>query len=474
MKAPLGFLLTFLITLAYPVCAQDGRVSDRRIRATPSATSDGAKRVALVIGNSAYQMAPLRNPVNDARAMAQALREFGFEVIHKENLTQEEMKGAIRAFGKKIAGSEVSLFYFAGHGVNVGGSNYLMPVDAHIENEADVEDQGVNANFVLRQMDNDREDSMNIVILDACRNNPFARGYRSSADGLARIDAPNGTIIAYATAPGSVASDGGNAANGLYTQELLRFMRTSGLSIEDVFKRVRVTVRQKTQNKQSPWWESSFSGEFYFTRNSKAPGNSTTKAQSIMTTTKEIPQTSLSSLGLPPTTSPKIKSAYTPIYGSEPFSDYRPLITAPLAGNLSEIIEKHKVYIETSSAATTEDEFLSAGSGIAMQLKGYPGLEIVETPESSDFIIYCKVETNTDIGSSPKTVWDMIVIVRGEAQADGTHLARAVWKDHDEERRFKRPRPTPSRIGVLGMPRVLQTSGMTLKLINALKKLRGE
>jgi len=177
------------------------------------------RRVALVIGNSAYTTAPLKNPVHDASDMAQALRELGFDVVYKENLNQPDMKRAIRAWGEQLRGGAVGLFYYAGHGVQVRGENYLVPVDAKIESEEEVEYEGMHVGFVLAQMDS-ASNPMNIVILDACRNNPFARSFRSASRGLASMNAPSGTLIAYATAPGAVASDG-QARNGLYTQELL-------------------------------------------------------------------------------------------------------------------------------------------------------------------------------------------------------------------------------------------------------------
>lgn len=263
MKAPLGFLLTLIIALAYPVCAQERKTQDRRITQVPTSSSSETKRVALVIGNSAYAIGPLKNPVNDARAMRDALLDLGFEVTYHENLTQKNMKLAIRAFGKKINGGAVGLFYFAGHGVQVNGQNFLIPVDSIPNSEDEVEFEAVRADEILAQMAR-AENGMNIVILDACRNNPFARNFRSTSEGLARMNAPTGTIIAYATAPGSVASDGAGTNNSIYTQALLRYMRMPGLSIEEVFKRVRIAVRETTQKKQTPWEESSLTGDFYF------------------------------------------------------------------------------------------------------------------------------------------------------------------------------------------------------------------
>jgi hypothetical protein len=218
--------------------------------------------VALVIGNGNYAAAPLRNPVNDAHDIGQALRDLGFDVIDKENVGQNDMKRAIREFGQKTQNSDVALFYFAGHAIQVNGENYLIPVGATIEKEEEVEYESVDVGFVLAQMTN-AGSRTNIVILDACRNDPFARSFRSQTRGLALINAPGGTLIAYATAPGSVASDG-DSRNGLYTQELLRNLRTPGLDVEEVFKRVRISVREKTQGKQTPWESSSLVGNFYF------------------------------------------------------------------------------------------------------------------------------------------------------------------------------------------------------------------
>jgi hypothetical protein len=233
--------------------------------------SSEEQRVALVIGNSAYETSPLKNPVNDARAIAQTLQALGFQVILKENINQVEMKRAVREFGEKIKNGGIGLFYFAGHGVQVKGQNYLVPIGAQITKEEEVEYEGLDVGFVMAQMES-AKNRMNIVILDACRNNPFARSYRSESNGLASISAPSGTLIAYATAPGSVASDG-TGDNGLYTRELLFNMRTIGLNIEEVFKRVRIAVREKTGEKQTPWESSSLTGDFYFVKSGNVKPN---------------------------------------------------------------------------------------------------------------------------------------------------------------------------------------------------------
>jgi hypothetical protein len=194
--------------------------------------------------------------------MAAMLRVLGFEVIEGENLSQREMEGDIRLFGSKIRDGGVGLFYYAGHGIQINGINYLVPVGATITTEEEVKYESVDVGRVLAQMDGARN-SLNIVILDACRNNPFARSFRSASQGLASIDAPRGTLIAYATAPGSTAKDG-EGKNGTYTEELLRNIRLPGLSIEQVFKKVRVAVVGRTNGIQTPWESSSLVGDFYF------------------------------------------------------------------------------------------------------------------------------------------------------------------------------------------------------------------
>jgi uncharacterized caspase-like protein len=220
------------------------------------------KRVALVIGNSAYKATPLRNPENDARAMAQLLREAGFEVLAYENQNQKQMRRAIIDFGDRLADGGVGLFYFSGHGLQVGGRNYMIPTDAEIRFEKEVEVESVDVASVLARMET-AQNRLNIVILDACRDNPFGSTFKSAGRGLAQIDAPSGTFIAYATGPGKLAEDG-DGPNGLYTGELLRALRTPSLRIEEVFKRVRAAVQQRTRNRQVPWESSSLTGEFFF------------------------------------------------------------------------------------------------------------------------------------------------------------------------------------------------------------------
>ncbi|MGE0423027.1 MAG: caspase family protein [Reyranellaceae bacterium] len=221
-------------------------------------------RVALVIGNAAYAHAErLRNPINDAREMARVLRAAGFEVIIRENATRRVLTEALGEFAGKITPGGVGLFYFAGHGFQVRGANYLVPVDAALNTEYDVKYETLDINDVLGRLDEARA-RLSLVILDACRDNPFSRRFRSTGSrGLAQIDAPRGTVIAYATAPGETAADG-DGANGLYTGELLKAIAAPGLKLEDVFKRTIDGVARVSGNKQTPWMSSSFRGEFYF------------------------------------------------------------------------------------------------------------------------------------------------------------------------------------------------------------------
>jgi uncharacterized caspase-like protein len=219
-------------------------------------------RIALVIGNSDYLVSPLTNPVNDARAMSKVLKKANFKVIKHENLGQREMKRVIADFGRKIPLYDIVLFYYAGHGVQVKGRNYLIPTDVQIQYESDIEIETIDLAMVLSKMGR-AEKQMNLVILDACRNNPFTSNVRSLNQGLAFTNAPSGTLIAYATAPGDVAADG-EGENGVYTKFLIKHILTPGKQIEDIFKQVRVDVKQETNSLQTPWESSSLEGDFYF------------------------------------------------------------------------------------------------------------------------------------------------------------------------------------------------------------------
>lgn len=260
----LGLALALLGALAGSALAARDKDERNLVISAPDAATvaTASQRVALVIGNGAYRDAPLHNPGNDARAMAQALKESGFTVTLQVDTDIQGMLTSIRRFGDQLRKGGVGVFYYAGHGMQIKGRNYLIPVNSVIQREDEVAYQAVDAQAILDKMEA-AGNGTNIMILDACRNNPFARSFRSAQQGLAQMDAPVGTLVAFATAPGSVASDG-SGSNGLYTQHLLSAMREPGAKVEDVFKRVRSAVRRDSKDKQVPWEATSLEGDFYF------------------------------------------------------------------------------------------------------------------------------------------------------------------------------------------------------------------
>ena len=233
-----------------------------------TAPAAAEKRVALVIGNSAYQnVTRLDNPRNDAALMAETLAGLGFTLIGGRaqlDLDKPAMDLAVQNFGRQVQGADVALFYYAGHGVQVSGANYLVPVSANPTREADVDFQMVDVNLVLRQMQGSGT-RLNMVILDACRNNPFgARGLRASDGGLAQMRAPEGTLISYATQPGNVALDGTDG-HSPYTRALATTIKQAGLDIFQTFNQVGLAVKRQTGGSQQPWVSSSpIDGNFYF------------------------------------------------------------------------------------------------------------------------------------------------------------------------------------------------------------------
>jgi len=239
------------------------------------------KRVALVIGNSAYtNIAPLKNPGRDAALMADTLEQIGFKVMRLIDGDNRTMKEAMRDFGRELRESgAVGLFYYAGHGVQVAGENYLLPVNANVRDETEVEFEAINVNAFLQTMKR-AASRINIVILDACRDNPFASSSRSASRGLARVDAPRGTYIAYATSPGHVALDG-SSGNSPYTNALAQAMKVQGMTIEEVFKAARRAVLAATQEKQIPWETSSITGDFYFSGSARDAASASAAAVSI-------------------------------------------------------------------------------------------------------------------------------------------------------------------------------------------------
>jgi hypothetical protein len=230
-------------------------------------------RTALIVGNAAYSFAPLQNPVNDASDMAAALRGAGFEVILKTDADQRSIKDAVRAFGEALkARGGVGLFYFSGHGVQAGGENFLVPVGGRFASGDDLTRQGVTATEVVDAMAGARN-GLNIVVLDACRNNPFSGGTR----GLSRIDSNASLFLSYATSPGALALDG-TGRNSPYTKHLAQAVGTANLSLEETFKRTLKGVYQETRGEQTPWLSSSFFGDFVFRPGGAAAPSPTTAA----------------------------------------------------------------------------------------------------------------------------------------------------------------------------------------------------
>ena len=231
-RRPALFLLLAALFAAFAINAT-AQIDDRGIRVDAKAVEQmrTERRVALVIGNASYRVSPLRNPINDAHAMATALRRLGFEVIAETNATEKRMLKAILKFGRRLKDGGVGLFYYAGHGVQTGGRNYMIPIGAEIEVEDDVEIEAVDVNKVLGRMGAARN-RLNIVILDACRNNPYAKSFRTTTRGLATTLAPSGTYIAYSAAPGQVAADG-DGANSMFTAALVREMARPSQRLEE-------------------------------------------------------------------------------------------------------------------------------------------------------------------------------------------------------------------------------------------------
>ncbi len=255
--APIRWLAVLCLVLA-----SGAAVAQRTPTAAPVQAPE--QRVALVIGNAAYKAAPLRNPVNDATDMAATLRSLGFAVTLRTNADTRQMRTSIREFAQNLKRGGVGLFYYAGHGVQSrSGKNYLIPVGADIKEEFELEDEAVDANRVLAGME-EAGNRINLVILDACRDNPFARSWRSGAtSGLAQMNAPSGSFVGFSTAPGSVAADG-SGRNGIFTRHLLDNLKAGDPDIDKVFTRVTAAVARETGNKQVPWKSSSLTGDFHF------------------------------------------------------------------------------------------------------------------------------------------------------------------------------------------------------------------
>ncbi len=220
-------------------------------------------RVALVIGNGAYKsIQELSNPTHDAEDITRALQQIGFEVIIETDSSLRRMESAVSRFVRKLKDAEVGLFYYAGHGVQVEGINYLLPVDLRAESEADVRYRSIIANHLIENMREANENNLNVVILDACRNNPFKKSRSFGGQGLARIESPSGTLIAFSTAAGDFAADG-VGRNSVYTKHLLKRLSQPGLNVLNVFNEVSGDVIRETDGAQKPWLNSSYVQSIY-------------------------------------------------------------------------------------------------------------------------------------------------------------------------------------------------------------------
>lgn len=239
--------------------------------AAPAAHARGdGRRVALVIGNADYRVAPLANPVNDARLVAGTLQDLGFDVLVVENGSLSQMVGALRRWLVESQDAEVRAFYFAGHGTQYRGRNYLVPVDLAIASEQDLDRHALVLSDVVDAVSRQRR-GVNFVIVDACRTAPnLLLGSRTRSlenplePGFSAEIAPRGTVVAFSTSPGALAADGAGSRNSVFTRALARQMRQPGLPVESLFKRVRISVMRETQNAQVPWESSSLVGEFCF------------------------------------------------------------------------------------------------------------------------------------------------------------------------------------------------------------------
>ncbi len=260
-----GFISFIIVNRCYVKWVSATVVALFLVLSGGSDVSYASGRTALVIGNSLYDTIALKNPENDARDMAGALKACGFEVELQTNTDRRGMESAIRDFGKKLKKGGVGLFFYAGHAVQIKGANYLIPVDSRIQAESDIIYEAVNAGRVLGGM-RSAGNPLNIVILDACRDNPFKTQSRSTSSldrGLARMAAPKGTLIAYSTSPGRVAADG-DGRNSPYTGLLLSYMKQLNTPVETVFKNVRRAIDKQTEGRQIPWEATSLTGDFYF------------------------------------------------------------------------------------------------------------------------------------------------------------------------------------------------------------------
>ncbi len=339
----LGTLLGFATTGSAFAEAPNTEVGDAAL----ASSSIGEPRVALVIGNANYQSAPkLANPDNDARSMAQLLTSAGFDVTEATDLTRNDMLKAVQDFSAKVAArgpKTVAMVYYAGHGVQLAGENYLLPVDAKIATPEDLDGNSLRLVDLMGTLET-IPSRMRIVVLDACRNNPFP-GVNDKSRGLAIVDAPNGSIVGYSTAPGMEAQDGDNN-HSPYTSAFLRRAREPNLPIEQLFKRVRLDVNDATEGRQTPWESSSLTSEFYFFGDTAVAAARNPDRSPIIQTASNLPSRSVRQAYdyVLSEASPEYYEEFIRLYPRDPLCDR----IRHLLGNFLEATAWHKAVLANS------------------------------------------------------------------------------------------------------------------------------
>lgn len=352
LKTPVILLLG---ALSFADCSQSPAPKvEKDLQTRPIADSRN-KRVALVMGNAAYKtVSALKNPVRDADAISNALKINGFEVLEGTDLTHTQMVNLIYDFGKRLEKGGTALFFYSGHGVQSHDFNYLIPIDARIEAEHHLETNAIDVRRILGEMEG-HQSQLNIVMLDACRDNPFKSFARSANRGLIQMSSPSGTLISYATAPGNVAQDG-DGLNSPYTIAFLKQLNTDCLELGQHFRKMREQVSDATQKQQIPWESSSVMGEFYF---------------------KACPQAGATVMPVPPAVAPVADAAevaFASLQKSEKLADWQSFVkTYPKNAHLkaaqnqiTELQKKLKTALQDANAlkkdfpADAHIEFLKA------------------------------------------------------------------------------------------------------------------
>ena len=276
------FIFLIIGVLNFSACAKDFSTNPENRAVKIKTTQNREQRVALVIGNDDYKgaLAKLSNPINDARAIKNILESRGFKVIYSEDVTKRAMRDDLNKFYRALGKGGVGMFYFSGHGIEVDGQNYLIPIDAKIEAKSDTEYEAVALNRITKRLQ-DIGNRLNILVLDACRNDPFSRGVGTG--GLAKVE-PIGMFVSYATGAGSVSSDGRAGGHGLFTESLIKYM-SKGLDLRDVFQKTRKEVYNKSNKRQFPAiYDQTINGRFYFTPPNPSSKNSNYEEPIVVST----------------------------------------------------------------------------------------------------------------------------------------------------------------------------------------------